>query len=257
MSFRGGNKGSGGSNRTLLPFGLDYADILQSSETIEKPQYVLPVNMDPNNSEQLVAKRAMTFAKLMSEGPFYTGSVADCQLPTTKIAMAHTQGEKLQNEEIKNEKLNAANDDDGIERYSDRYKKKQKIGRTIEEHPYQLQFFPEELYSVMGISSKQKKKILSLSKFNSNGGLREFMSDEKNHQLEEEAKLKALKEQMLSQVGHDDDDHKDDEKEEQSEPESVDDEFEDEDDDDYNAEKYFDDGDDDVGDDGGDDEAAF
>lgn len=258
MSFRGGGN-RGGGNRVPLPFGLDYADILQSSETTEKPQYILPVNSEPSENEKLAAKQAINFAKLMSEGPFYTGDLDLARIATTatnKNAMAHSAKEKIQDEEAKNQLHNVS--EDGIQRYSDKYKKRKKTARTIEEHPYQLQFFPEELYLVMGVSSKQKK-LLSLSKFKSGGGLREFLSSEKHESMKEEEKLKALKEQMLNQVGADDDegDRKED-KDEHSEPESVDDEFDDEDDDDYNAEKYFDDGDDDMGDDGGDDdEAAF
>nr|CAI6665738.1 ADM_HP1_G0043040.mRNA.1.CDS.1 [Saccharomyces cerevisiae] len=52
---------------------------------------------------------------------------------------------------------------DGIERYSDKYLKKRKIGISIDDHPYNLNLFPNELYNVMGIN---KKKLLAISKFN-------------------------------------------------------------------------------------------
>ncbi|RCK58823.1 DNA-directed RNA polymerase III subunit RPC7 [Candida viswanathii] len=236
MSFRGGGRQT---QRTILPFGLDYADIISSTQEAEKPQLLLPINGDASEVEQIIAKQAINFSKIMSDGPFFTGNLDSI-------------GGSSDNK-------NGSASADGIERYSDRYKKVQKIGRTIEEHPYQAQFFPAELYSVMGISNKDKKKILALSKFHSNGGLREFLSNEQIENMDEEAKVKAMQERMLSLANAaEGDEHKEDGAHHSGEEEEdVDDEFEDDDDDDYNAEKYFDDGDDDGGDDGGDDEAAF
>ncbi|CAL1207287.1 unnamed protein product [Candida parapsilosis] len=226
MSFRGG--GGPGTGKVLLPFGLDYADVVKSSEDSEKPQYVLPVNGEPSEIESLAAKQSIRFQKLVSDGPFYTGRVEPNLI------------KNKDRESSRRNELVSANED-GIERYSDRYKKVQKIGRTIEEHPYQIQFFPEELYPVMG--------------------LREYLSEEKQETIDEQAKVQALKEQMFNQANVNDDGKEagTGEKEDvPSEEEDMDDEFDDEDeDDDYNAEKYFDDGDDDGMDDAGDDEAAF
>lgn len=57
----------------------------------------------------------------------------------------------------------------------------------------------------MGISNKNKKKYLTLSKYASNGGLRDYLSEEKQETIDEEAKVQALKEQMFNQAGvHDD-----------------------------------------------------
>lgn len=43
MSFRGGG-GSGGrsTQRTILPFGLDYADIISSTQETENHNYYYP-----------------------------------------------------------------------------------------------------------------------------------------------------------------------------------------------------------------------
>lgn len=235
MSFRGGRS----TQRTILPFGLDYADIISTTQETEKPQLLLPINGDSTDVESIIAKQSINFTKLMSEGPFFTGNLDSIHV--------HSK------EETKNSKTAP----DGIERYSDRYKKVQKIGRTIEEHPYQTEFFPTELYSVMGISNKEKKKIIPLSKFKSNGGLKEFLSSEQVENMDEEEKVKAMKEKMLNMINTEDNDDQKEERHSGDEEEDIDDEFEDDDDDDYNAEKYFDDGDDDGGDDGGDDEAAF
>lgn len=226
MSFRTKNSG-----RVLLPFGLDYSDVSSADHTTEQPQLVLPVNGPLTPNEEAAAKQSIAFSNLMLDGPFYTGSTLN-----TSKEQATTTGP------------------DGIERYSDKYKKIKKIGRTIEEHPYQLEFYPDELYSVMGISNKQKKKLLSLSTFKADGGLKQYAAreseaDNAQSMLE---KLKDMAEDLDSNNANNA--AKEDENEEIEE--EMDDDFEEDDDDDYNAEKYFDDGDDDVADDG-DDEAAF
>lgn len=216
MSFRRGGK-------ALLPFGLEYSDLAGGAgQAQEKPELVLPINGELNQDEENSAKQSIAFNQLIMEGPFYTGS---------SIGPKEATG-------------------DGIQRHSDKYKKTQKIGRTIEEHPYQLEFFPDELYLVMGISNKQKKKLLALSSYKEAGGLKQYAAAETDADKAQSLleKLKDLAEDI----------EENGEKEEAAEDleEDFDDEFEEDDDDDYNAEKYFDDGDDD-GIDGGDDEAAF
>lgn len=122
------------------------------------------------------------------------------------------------------------------------------MGRSVDEYPYQLEFFPEELYSVMGITKKKKK--LLLSSYKADGGLARFDVAETEELAQSMLeKLKSLAEDL-------DADPQTNQNDEEAEDDDPDDEFEEDDDDDYNAEKYFDDGDDDMGDDG-DDEAAF
>lgn len=213
MSFR--NKTSG---RLLLPFGLDYSDVLSLGQATEKPELELPIHGPLLPYEEGVAKQSLAFARLMYDGPFFTGS------PQEK----------------------SATPTESIQRYSDRYKKVKKVGRSIDEYPYQLEFFPEELYSVMGIS-KQKKKLL-LSSYKADGGLKQFGISETDTAESMLEKLKSLAEDLDAETGK--------ENEDDVEEDDYDDEFEEDDDDDYNAEKYFDGGDDDMRDDG-DDEAAF
>ncbi|KAK6460562.1 DNA-directed RNA polymerase III subunit, HMG-like protein [Scheffersomyces coipomensis] len=227
MSFRSRNSG-----RALLPFGLDYSDVLANNHETEKPQLVLPVHGSLNEYEILSSKQSIAFTQLMVDGPFYTGNV-DINGDKKSPSQSNTAP-------------------DGIARYSDRYKKVKKIGRSIEEHPYQLEFFPEELYSVMGISNKQKKKLLSLSSFKSNGGLKEYSIDENSESDKAASMLERLKD-MAEELDEEQD--KDDDGEDLEE--ELDDEFDEDEDDDYNAEKYFDDGEDDGGNDAGNDEAAF
>lgn len=213
MSFRKQSSG-----RMLLPFGLDYSDILSQGQTTEKPVLELPVHGPMSVYEEEVAKQSLSFGRLLNDGPFYTGA---------------PESNKTELEPI--------------QRYSDRFKKSKKVTRSIDEYPYQLEFFPEELYLVMGIS-KMKKKLL-LSSYKADGGLRQFNNVENNDSAESMLeKLKSLAEDLDADPAQ--------AEQEEPEEEDHDDEFEEDDDDDYNAEKYFDGGDDDFGDDG-DDEAAF
>lgn len=214
MSFK--NKSSG---RLLLPFGLDYSDVLSQGQSTEKPEIELPIHGPLTPSEESAIKQSLAFARLMYDGHFYTGSPQE----ENKTAPAAS-----------------------IQRYSDRYKKVKKVGRSIDEYPYQLEFFPEELYLVMGIT-KQKKKLL-LSSYKADGGLKQFNVAESETAQSMLEKLKSLAEDLDADTAPQNDDD--------AEEEDFDDEFEEDDDDDYNAEKYFDGGDDDMGD-GDDDEAAF
>lgn len=215
MSFKNRSLG-----RVLLPFGLDYSDVLSQGQTTEKPQLELPVHGPLAPYELNAAKQALAFSKLMYDGPFYTGSP------------------ELENDREPAEK---------IQRYSDKYKKVKKVGRSIDEYPYQLEFFPDELYSVMGITKKKKK--LLLSSYKADGGLAQYVNADPEDQAQSMLeKLKSLAEDLDADPSV--------QNEEEVEEDDFDDEFEEDDDDDYNAEKYFDGGDDDMGDDG-DDEAAF
>ena len=208
------------ANRVLLPFGLDHADVLSQGQTTEGPTLELPVHGPLSPCEESSAKQALALAKLLIDGPFYTGSAHSAE----------------------------AQSGDSIERYSDRYKRVKKVTRSIDEYPYQLEHFPEELFSVMGISNKKKKLLLSAYKTDGGLALLDVPADGDSAEAMLE-KLKSLAEDL-------DADPNAQQNEEENEEEDFDDEFEEEDDDDYNAEKYFDDGDDDMGDDD-DGEAAF
>lgn len=215
MSYK--NKTSG---RVLLPFGLDYSDVLTQGQAVEGPTLELPVHGPLSPHEESAAKHTLALTKILYDGPFYTGPALQ-------------------------EPLNTPGD--SIERYSDRYIKVKKVGRSIDEYPYQLEFFPEELYSVMGIT--KKKKRLLLSSYQENGGLAQY-------DVKPEADAQSMLEKLKDLADDLDADPAAQANEEDVEEEDFDDQFEEDDDDDYNAEKYFDDGDDDMPDDG-DDEAAF
>lgn len=216
MSFRN-------NARSLLPFGLDYSDIASSDDTAAAVRLEFPVNAPLVENEQECSKQAMAFAHLMLNGPFFCGNGDLADQKHTNVSA------------------------DGIERHSDKYKPVKKIGRTIEEHPYQEEFFPDELYRVMGITNKHKKKAVALSSYKQNGGFAEFKPNEEAIQSQLE-KLKDLADNLEEGDAS--------MQEGEEEPLDMDDEFEEDEDDDYNAEKYFNDGDDDGIDDG-DDEAAF
>ncbi|CDR37620.1 CYFA0S01e13476g1_1 [Cyberlindnera fabianii] len=228
MSFRGGRGGGASGFQRNLPFGLDYQDVNKPQET-EKPTLLLPVNGPLTDKEKVAASHYISFQNTLRDGPFFTGDSLDVEDVKSKL-------------EISEDGIN-----DGLKRYSDRYLKKRKIGPSIDDHPYKIEFFPQELYKVMGVDDKKKKKLLAISQVtNSKDVLLKLENDDLAHSIAEKLKNVA-----------DDDDEKEEEPKEPVE-ENWDDEFEDEDDDDdYNAEKYFDDGEEFGDEDDYNDEAAF
>ncbi|ANZ74778.1 BA75_01281T0 [Komagataella pastoris] len=196
-------------NKQKLPFGLDYNDL---NVVVDQKRFKLPlpINGPLNNSEKEIAKEYMNFMTNVKESSFYS--------------------------DLKDDDIQGIND--GIERYSDKYRKKRKPNRLLADHPFIVEFFPEELYDVMGIDNK-KKKLLKLNKIQDNK-LGENLED-KLRNIEENDNAVLDENNAEKENGEDE----------------FDDEFEEDEDDDYNAEKYFDDGDDDYGADDDDDEAAF
>lgn len=226
MSFKGRGGGSAGGFQRNLPFGLDYQDVSGTMES-EKPTIVLPVNGEMTNTEKVTASHLINFAATVRDGPFYAGDSLEATTPARR--------------EVSEDGIN-----DGLKRYSDRYVKKRTIGHSIDDHPYSIEFFPAELYKVMGVDDKKKKKLLQLSKLHNS----QQVLDTLNNDVIGTTILDKLK-QMA-----DDEDEKDEQDAADAE-EHLDDEFEEEEDDDYNAEKYFDDGEDFGDEDDYNDEAAF
>lgn len=245
-SFRGGGgggRGSGNNYMSNLPFGLGYGDVGKNHIT-EFPSIPLPINGPITNKERSLAIKYINFAKTVKDGPFYTGSmnlIIDQQ--------DNKKNKKSSGKRKNNIILDEDDSNDGIERYSDKYIKKRKIGVSVDDHPYNLNLFPNELYNVMGIN---KKKLLTISKFsNSDNVFTGTGLQDENIGLSMLAKLKELAEDAddatsttggaatkeANKTGDGDDDELADDDFEEDEDE--------EDDDDYNAEKYFNNGDDD------------
>ncbi|SCV02899.1 LAME_0H06106g1_1 [Lachancea meyersii CBS 8951] len=229
MSFQRGRK-DGNSFAKNLPFGLSYSDV-GANENRELPTIPMPVNGMVLPRERDTAIQYMNLVTAVREGPFYTGSM---QLSVDG------QGKDLKL--VDEDGIN-----DGVERYSDRYLKKRKIGVSIDEHPFHLEFFPDELYQVMGIN---KKKLLAISQLNKRTEV--FTGSAAQN---EDAEGLSMLEKLKNLADEEDESASVENKEEL---EDVDDEFDSDEDEDYNAEKYFDDGDDDAGEeDGYGDEPAF
>lgn len=233
MSLGRGRGGGGNSFAKSLPFGLGSNDV-GVNETTEFPSIALPVNNPTSARERSLAITYIKFSQTVKDGPFYTGSLS---------LAVDDSAEENSDKNTKKKKQALVEEEghmDGIERYSDRYLKKRKIGTSIDDHPYHLEVFPRELYNVMGID---KKKLLVISKFNNNDDI--FTGSKKD----ENAGLSMI--EKWKQLAEDDDDENKEENEKNKEnaegDEDIDEDFEEEedDDDDYNAEKYFDDGDDD------------
>ncbi|KAF2801553.1 uncharacterized protein BDZ99DRAFT_219249 [Mytilinidion resinicola] len=144
----------------------------------------------------------------------------------------------------------------GMDTYSKKYVPKKRVLPDMKSYPFVKEFFPKELWDVMGISDDEddtkkaadgtqpppkKRKMLQIAKANDMSRL---------EALEAEAKRKA-------DAGEDDDDEEKEEEDGEGGDEVQDDDFEadESDGDDYNAEAYFDNGEDDFGEEdaGGDD----
>lgn len=224
MSFRGSKGNDGNTFLKNLPFGLAYTDVNTTKPT-EMPTIPLPVNNPIMKKERSLAVTYINYNNVVKNGPFYTGAVTDSQ-----------------DSEVLNH--------DGIERYSDRYLKKRKLGASIDEHPYHLALFPKELHNVMGINKKKLMKIHKLE--NNSGNIFTGAVDDATLGLSVLEKLKQLA------------DNEEDENPAKTNEDSLsDNDYEEDDeedeDNDYNAEKYFDDGDDEGygDDDDNGDEPAF
>lgn len=214
-----------------LPFGLGYADIC-SNDTTEFPNIPLPVNNPITSKERSLAVTYIKFGRTVRDGPFYAGSMslAVDNSECNEISDSNSTNAKKKKRHLYEEEGRK----DGVERYSDRYLKKRKIGASIDDHPYHLEVFPKELYSVLGIN---KKKLLTISKYDNTDNI--FTGSTQD----ESAGITLL--EKLKELAEDEDNSGDENAEEKKEDDLGDEDFEDEDDDDdYNAEKYFNDGDD-------------
>ncbi|EDO18574.1 hypothetical protein Kpol_1048p4 [Vanderwaltozyma polyspora DSM 70294] len=240
MSFRRGGGGTG-SSFSNLPFGLGYHDIVQNSSN-EMPTIPLPVNNPVSNRERSLAVTYIKFSQTVRDSPFYTGSI-DLSIQKGDDSKKKSKSKRKRSEEL----IDESGLLDGIERYSDKYLKKRKIGVSISEHPFNPTLFPKELYSTMGLD---KKKLLVLSSFNNKDDIFTGNGEDDSKGLSMLEKLKELAEDM--------DDENNGEQEGDKDDNLDDDDFDDEsEDDDYNAEKYFDDGDEDFAEDDYGDEPAF
>ncbi|CAB4252295.1 similar to Saccharomyces cerevisiae YNL151C RPC31 RNA polymerase III subunit C31 [Maudiozyma barnettii] len=221
MSFRRGRPNEGNTFLKNLPFGLAYTDVSGSQNT-EFPVIPLPVNNPITKKEQITAITYINQTDAIKDGPFYLGSISDST--------------------DSNDTKTPTTNSDNIERYSDKYLKKRKIGISIDDHPYHLELFPKELYNVMGIN---KKKLVKIRKMNNNkNNVFTGTLDDETLGLSVLEKLKQLAENV------DDEDNNEDENTNRRGDDDISDndfdEDEDEDDDnDYNGERYFDNGDDD------------
>lgn len=210
-------------NNPLNPTGID----VSSEPTKLYPKMVLPVPGPLNEGEKKSAAQFVSLKQAIRDGPLYTGS--------------NTSNKERVVVEIE-QSIN-----DGIKRYTDRYARKVKIGRSVDEHPYVVKFFPSELHGVMGIT-KSKKKKLNISKFKDQL-LQTEVGDEEG--MDKKSLLAKRLDAAEEDAANADDDDDDDDEEE-------DDDFDDADDDDndYNAEQYYDNGEGDDDDGGSEDGAA-
>ncbi|KAG7691534.1 hypothetical protein KL948_001321 [Ogataea haglerorum] len=211
-------------------FGLDFQDdgtYVDTSECI----YSHPISGNLTLREKEEVFKFTHFCDVISTSYYYTNNLSSMDFNKTSIMTSKNQ----------------STFDDGIRRYSDRYRNTiQKLDKSL--NYYSPMFFPRELR----ISSLERKfgkgnaSKLAFTRF-----FKPSMTA-MSSPINLEEKQRHLIEKFDSVEDFDED-----AVEAEEEEEEEDDEFEEEEDDDYNAEKYFDDGEFDDGDEDGDDEVAF
>lgn len=266
MSFRRGGAAGGRSG----PMTEEERNAGQYAfPTATYPPTAMPLQLKATREERMAASHFISFRGEVREGPLFTGSLG---------TVVRTNGVTKQ-VVVELEEDNGVQDD-GIKRYTDRYRKKRKVGRTVDEHPYVIEFFPKELYDVMGVvgtedgghKQKKKKKFvakkLDIAEFKAQLLKAEISStmeelakfEEEGGVLDEEARKEAIERIKANQKeGANSKEEEEDAASESEGEDDIEDEFDEDedDDDDYNAEKYFDDGEGGDDDDDGNDEAAY
>ncbi|GMM31392.1 DNA-directed RNA polymerase III subunit C31 [Martiniozyma asiatica (nom. inval.)] len=213
------------SRRQLLPFGLEWGDM--SSNVTPDFEYPLPLSGPLTNREKLRVDHFRGLVESFKSSSFYTGMLKPISESGGKILKR------------KSEYLEGGVND-GLQRFSDKYRKRIKLGKSISDHPFNTNFFPLELQTVI-----TGKATYKLTQKNSDLERLDDLASKVLERIDAEANAEAA-------LGVD----PTVDAEAEIEEEEEDDEFDDEDDDDdYNAEKYFDDGDEFEED--NDDEAAF
>lgn len=291
MSFRGGRGGrragvaGGGRAVPMTEEERNAGSFAFPTDTYPKTSSV-PIQTKASRDERIGASHFLKFRTEIRDGPLYTGDVPAGSAGSSSGSKSKRKARQLVKVEIESTST-AGVLNDGIKRYTDRYHKKRKAGKSVEEHPYVIDFFPKELYAAMGVvemaddddqvddavlvneegrrktAKKFAPKKLDITKFTAellktSTDVLEDLEDG-DGVLDEESRKRAI-ENIKKAQDEGGKESKDDEEEEKSASdageEDFEDEFEEDDDDDYNAEKYFDDGEG-GDDDDGNDEAAY
>lgn len=284
MSFRGGRGGrrGGGLGGRAGPMTEEERNATHYSfPTDTYPKVNVPLAAKPARAERLAASHYLAFRTEVREGPLFTGNLGVNNRSGATDSSSSRQGNQNNKKQVIVMEVGFEGLNDGIKRYTDRYHKKRKVGRSVDEHPYVVDFFPKELYPAMGIkeaadSEGRKRKFVAkrfdVAKFTENLRKTEMptsieellqLEADSNGVLDADARARAIESIKAAQkdgaTGVKDADLKEDEEENKSESDmgdDMEDEFDEDDDDDYNAEKYFDDGEG-RDDDDGNDEAAY
>ncbi|KAK9449925.1 DNA-directed RNA polymerase III, subunit Rpc31 [Limtongia smithiae] len=224
MSFRGGRGGGrGGFGGRPVFFGNDIKPDFRPADRY--PTFTLPLQTPPTEFEARAIRQFMQYRRELRESAFF--------VVERKRGVVEYEG----------------GINDGIKRYSDRYLKRRKTGKNVSDHPYIIEFFPDELHATLGVkssatSTKPKRRQIDLAQFREAEDEAEGADGHEGGEGDEDATGAA------NANGDDEDPDNDD-------GDDDEDEFEEDEEGDYNAEKYFDDGEDDDFDDGGDEEAAY
>lgn len=156
MSFRGGRGGRGGGGRGG---GLGGRSGPMTEEERNAGSFAFPTDTYPKTSgvpiaaaatreERFGAAHFLRFRTEIRDGPLYTGDALTAGKKKRGGAGASVV---IEIEESNGTGGGSGALNDGIKRYTDKYHKKRKAGRSVDEHPYVIDFFPKELYDAMGV----------------------------------------------------------------------------------------------------------
>ncbi|MCJ1362083.1 hypothetical protein MMC16_001185 [Acarospora aff. strigata] len=254
-SRRGGRGGRGRGGGILGDLPYDPELQIDTTPSALFPKYDPAAPKPLTRIERIEIAHFRSFRERMHEGPLYA-VLGDNVRVGKQGASASSQFDPFE----------------GMPTYSMKYIKKRRRLPRLDTRPYVLEFFPEELWSVLdpehamqnGTGEPTKRKKLFTS-----GTKRESLLAEFDREIpgDPEDKAKQHRADALDRLGNDDEDDDPEKLAEDDEPpeeEEMDEDFEEDEDamgGDYNAENYFDNGDDDAGDDydggGGDGDGTF
>ena len=242
-------------------FNFDYS---ATNSSLPHPITPLPVNQASTNSlSYKIGKNYKRLPHLFKKSQFYTGDLVPLDILDryNKVddgverygdKYKHKKVNKLKTDDDSNNNNNEDDNDDSDVMKAD--------GEGKLDHPFHLEFIPQELKSI--IKKNSNNSALQKQAASSNRLLNLFdptaaaqKKDGENPAMDDIDFNKEFSKYISEEAEKKDND---DDLDQGEEDEDEDEAFDDEDDDgDYDAENYFDNGEDDYGDDGGNDEAVF
>lgn len=232
----------------LFPVRLSRSEVATQANFLPLLQNVeTTITAPPTAAERRSFYHANRLREMRRAGPFYaTGDLS--KRPSRNAVMTGRVGKA----QVGNDSSNPFT---SMETYSSKYNKKTRVLPDLKSYPFIKEFFPRELWDVMGIADEESEKKAKADGVDPPKKKRKLLQIAKANTI---SRLEALEAEEARRAEAGEDEEEDEEKEDgEGQPlETQDDDYEDGESeaDDYNAEAYFDNGEDDYGDeDAGDD----